>query len=243
MRAQSVGVAGSSGGESTDISAGDGVQTGSGAHGKARSSHWIWRAAVPATVGLVAGFFVAVLSGATHAGGELASVLGVLGAAVLVAGISTYSSWAVGRWSELTKRRRRAKVAALHVDRLRTLLLGLDTLMRNPGFASDPLLPGSPSFEAVRCSMRRIGDAVELDPDFEDLVDSLQDLDVLEKARWAFQSGRQHFQVPDRVARDVEAMTLWMDTSLRTDETQTALTSMIHHLDTVERHLTARAAG
>lgn len=201
------------------------------------------RIAAPASLGLVAGFCLAVATGATHAGGDVRTAFLLTGAAILVTGISVFSSWAVGQWTDHARRRRRAAVAGLHVARLRTLLLELETLVTNPRFAAEPLRPGTPCFEAARSVLRRIGDAAEIDADFEDLVDSLDDLDVLERARWAFHAARTQFRVPETVAQDPEALALWLDANLQVEPVRETLVPLIHHLETTERHLAARAAG
>lgn len=204
---------------------------------------WTWRVAVPAGLGVVAGFLLALVSGAAHVEGDKHVVVLIVGAAILVTGISVFSSWAVGRWADLERRRRRGKVARLHVARLLNILLGLETLIAQPRFADDPLLPDSPTFDALRSTIRRIGDAAELDPDFADLIDSVEDLDVLERARWAFQSSRTEFHAPDSATLDSGTLSDWLGVTLRTDRTRTALTLMIDHLETAERHLAVRAAG
>lgn len=201
------------------------------------------RIAAPASFGLVAGFCLAVATGATHAGGDVRTAFLLTGAAILVTGISVFSSWAVGQWTDHARRRRRAVVAGLHVARLRTLLLELETLVVNPRFAGDPLQPGTPCFEAARSVLRRIGDVSEINADFEDLVDSLDDLDVLERARWAFHASRTQFRLPERIAQDDGALAAWLDATLRGDQVREALVPLIHHLETTERHLAARAAG
>lgn len=201
------------------------------------------RIAAPASLGLVAGFCLAVATGATHAGGDVRTAFLLTGAAILVTGISVFSSWAVGRWTDHARRRRRAAVAALHVGRLRMLLLELETLLVNPRFAADGLHPGTPCFEATRSVLRRIGDAGEIHTDFEDLVDSLDDLDVLERARWAFHAARTQFRVPENSAQDPAALGAWLDATLRDERVRETLVPMIHHLETAERHLAARAAG
>ena len=203
----------------------------------------IKRVAAPASLGLVAGFCLAVATGATHAGGDVRTAFLLTGAAILVTGISVFSSWAVGQWTDHARRRRRAAVAALHVGRLRMLLLELETLVVNPRFAADGLQPGTPCFEAARSVLRRIGDAAGVGADFEDLVDSLDDLDVLERARWAFHASRTQFRVPESIAQDGAALAAWLDTTLHDDRVRETLVPLIHHLETAERHLAARAAG
>lgn len=201
------------------------------------------RIAAPASLGLVAGFCLAVATGATHAGGDVRTAFLLTGAAILVTGISVFSSWAVGQWTDHARRRRRAAVAALHVGRLRKLLLELDTLLVNPRFAAEAPQPGTPCFEAARSVLRRIGDAGEINTDFEDLVESLDDLDVLERARWAFHAARTQFRVPESTAQDGAALAAWLDTTLRDERMRETLVPLIHHLETAERHLAARAAG
>jgi hypothetical protein len=201
------------------------------------------RIAAPASLGLVAGFCLAVATGATHAGGDVQTAFLLTGAAILVTGISVFSSWAVGQWTDHARRRRRAAVAGLHVARLRTLLLELETLVVNPRFAEEAPRPGTPCFEAARSVLRRIGDAAGFGADFEDLVDSLDDLDVLERARWAFHAARTEFRVPEGAAQDPAAMAAWIDVRLRGERVREMLVPLIHHLETTERHLAARAAG
>jgi hypothetical protein len=206
------------------------------------------RIAAPAGLGLVAGFFLAVATGATHAGGDVRTAFLLTGAAILVTGISVFSSWAVSQWTDHARRRRRAAVAGLHVARLRTLLLELETLLANPRFAAEPLQPGTPCFEAARSVLRRIAEAAEVQPDFEDLVDSPEDLDMLERARWAFQDARLRFRPSDAAAQDPETLARWLDATLREEEAREdllrgTLVPLIHHLDATEHHLAARAAG
>ncbi len=203
----------------------------------------IKRIVAPASFGLVAGFCLAVATGATHAGGDVRTAFLLTGAAILVTGISVFSSWAVGQWTDHARRRRRAAVAGLHVARLRTLLLELETLVSNPRFATDPLRPGTPSFEAARSVLRRIGDVSETDADFEDLIDGPDDLDMLERARWAFHACRTQFRLPEGIAQDEGALTAWLDATSRSERVREALVPLIHHLETTERHLAARAAG
>ena len=203
----------------------------------------IKRIAAPASLGLVAGFCLAVATGATHAGGDVRTAFLLTGAAILVTGISVFSSWAVGQWTDHARRRRRAAVAGLHVARLRTLLLELETLVTNPRFAADGLQPGTPCFEAARSVLRRIGDAGEVTADFEDLVESLEDLDMLERARWAFQTARTRFRPPEAAAQDAGALARWLDVTLRDEQVRETLVPLIHHLEATERHLAARAAG
>ena len=90
---------------------------------------------------------------------------------------------------------------------------------------------------------KRIGDAAGVGVDFEDLVDSLDDLDVLERARWAFQAARTQFRVPEGALQDPAAMAAWIDARLRGERVRETLVPLIHHLETTERHLAARAAG
>lgn len=201
------------------------------------------RIAAPASLGLVAGFCLAVATGATHAGGDVRTAFLLAGAAILVTGISVFSSWAVSQWTDHARRRRRAAVAGLHVARLRTLLLELETLVVNPRFAEEAPQPGTPCFEAARSVLRRIGDAAEVGADFEDLVDSPDDLDVLERARWAFQAARTQFRVPEGALQDPAAAAAWIAASLRGERVRETLVPLIHHLETTERHLAARAAG